>query len=441
MVAKRVIDFFCSLRLTVACLAMALILVFFGTLAQVDLGLYEVQTHYFRSLFVYWNPKGTAMRIPIWPGGWLLGGVLLVNLLAAHFKRFTFTKNKIGIFLIHAGLILLLIGQFTTELLQVESSMRIEEGQTKNYSEDNMRNELVVIDRSAADSDQLVGIPESLLAGNREFTHPSLPFTIKVRNYYPNSEPTRPMADGATPLIEASEGAGTRLKFISLPLTRKMNEINIPTALVEIVGKEGSLGTWTATGWLTQFTPIGWLKKNLGPELVSNLTQPQLFDYAGHSYEIALRPIRYYKPFSLHLLDFTHDSYIGTDIPKNYASRVVLENPQTSEHREIKIFMNSPLRYGGETYYQGSFEPGDQTTILFVVRNPAWLTPYVSCALVGVGLLVQFLSHLLTFTKRISKQSAQPASGPARPPDRRRPKSTPSAAAAAPVVQAKRSSS
>jgi len=31
------------------------------------------------------------------------------------------------------------------------------------------------------------------------------------------------------------------------------------------------------------------------------------------------------------------------------------------------------------------------------VRNPSWLTPYLSCALVGAGLLVQFLSHLLGF--------------------------------------------
>ena len=44
---------------------------------------------------------------------------------------------------------------------------------------------------------------------------------------------------------------------------------------------------------------------------------------------------------------------------------------------------------------KASFEPGDTVSILQVVRNPAWLTPYLSCALVAVGLAVQFLMHLV----------------------------------------------
>jgi hypothetical protein len=35
-----------------------------------------------------------------------------------------------------------------------------------------------------------------------------------------------------------------------------------------------------------------------------------------------------------------------------------------------------------------------------VVRNPSWITPYVGCILVGVGLLVQFLIHLTKFIAR-----------------------------------------
>ena len=91
---------------------------------------------------------------------------------------------------------------------------------------------------------------------------------------------------------------------------------------------------------------------------------------------------------------------MGTDIPKNYSSRVRLTRPETGEDREVLIYMNNPLRYGGETYYQSSFLPGDTGTILQVVRNPSWLTPYVACVLVGVGLSWQFLSHLLKFLKK-----------------------------------------
>src|SRR5687768_11527191 len=102
----RLFKFFSSLWLTVALLALALILVFFGTMAQEPLGLYMAQERFFRTLFVdaasFWAgfkktlqmlrvylPPSTladvisAPRIPVFPGGWLLGTLLLINLLAA----------------------------------------------------------------------------------------------------------------------------------------------------------------------------------------------------------------------------------------------------------------------------------------------------------------------------------------------------------------------
>ncbi|MCX5682081.1 MAG: ResB protein required for cytochrome C biosynthesis, partial [Planctomycetota bacterium] len=90
----RLIKVFTSLRLTAVCLALALLLVFFGTLAQVDLGLYKVQNEFFRSFLIYWGPKGASWRIPVFPGGYLIGGVLLINLFASQFKRFVFTPSK-----------------------------------------------------------------------------------------------------------------------------------------------------------------------------------------------------------------------------------------------------------------------------------------------------------------------------------------------------------
>src|SRR5580658_8436687 len=174
----RFINFFTSLRLTVVCLSFALVLVFVGTLAQVDIGLYAAQSEYFRSFFVYWTPRGTHLKIPFLPGGWLIGLVLLVNLLAAHIKRFHLSRKKIGIIFIHAGLILLLGGQFLTELFQVESQMRIEVGDSKNYSESARKNELVVIDTTDPDTDRVVAIPESLLATDGEIRTPDLPFAL-----------------------------------------------------------------------------------------------------------------------------------------------------------------------------------------------------------------------------------------------------------------------
>src|SRR5262249_45837839 len=78
------LQFITSLRLTVLCLVMAIVLVFAGTLAQVEVGLWDAQKSYFHSFLVFWRPHGWSMRLPVWPGGYLLGWVLVLNLLAAH---------------------------------------------------------------------------------------------------------------------------------------------------------------------------------------------------------------------------------------------------------------------------------------------------------------------------------------------------------------------
>jgi len=62
--------------------------------------------------------------------------------------------------------------------------------------------------------------------------------------------------------------------------------------------------------------------------------------------------------------------------------------------------MNNPLRFGGRAFYQAGYANNDRTTVLQVVRNPSWRIPYVSCALIVLGLIVQFGIHLLAFFRR-----------------------------------------
>ena len=164
---RLLVDLFTSLKLTIVCLAAAMVLIFAGTLAQVHLGIHEAQQRYFQSLFVWWPAEGRSFRIPIFPGGHLIGAVLLVNLIAAHAKRFRWTWRKLGIHLTHAGLIIMLAGGLFTDLFAVESHMRLEGGETKNYSEDTRLTELAVIDTTGNDFDQVTAIPEGVLAPSR----------------------------------------------------------------------------------------------------------------------------------------------------------------------------------------------------------------------------------------------------------------------------------
>ena len=382
---KRLLSILTSLRLTVVLLALALGLVFIGTIAQVRLGLYIVQEQYFSNYFVWWGPQGSNFKFPVFPGGYLIGGLLLINLIAAHIKRFELSKKKFGIFLVHAGLILLLLGQLLTQLFQVESYMAIEEGAHKNYSESGRASELAIIDVTDADTDTVVAIPQQLVAKRKEITHPSLPFKINVRSFYENADPR---IDGA------------KLAFDEKPFQVAMNKRNIPATNIEIMTEEGSKGTFAVSNWQAERNLIQIMAESFNRGFSADLVRPARFEYKSRTYEVVMRPVRYYKPFTIQLLDFTHDRYAGTEIPKNFSSEIRLVNEKTGEDRKILIYMNNPLRYWGETYYQGGFEPGDTVSILQVVRNPSWLTPYVACSLVSIGLLGQFLYHLIVFARK-----------------------------------------
>jgi hypothetical protein len=358
---KNCVNFLASLRLTVVCLGLAIIVVFVGTLAEVRIGLYAAQAEIFRSFFVHWTPSGTHLRIPVFPGGWLVGLVLLANLLAAHIRRFQLSKKKAGIWLIHAGLIFLLAGQFLTEVFQVESQMRLPVGATMNYTEDSRNHELAVIDVTDPARDSTVAIPEPILARGGEIRAAGLPFTLRVTSYFTNSTPDGPIPAGGE---------------------------NRPAARVEVVAGGQSSGELTVSYWQAE---------------------PQKFKVAGRAYQMALRPVRHYKPYSITLLEFKHDTYPGTDIPSNFSSKIRLRDPARGEDRDVLIRMNTPLRYAGETFYQASFEEGDKVSILQVVRNPAAITPYVACTLVALGLTVQFLMHLIGFVRKRAQQA--PAAG------------------------------
>jgi hypothetical protein len=378
MLLDRLIKFFTSLKLTVVCLALAVLLVFFGTLAQVDLGLYKAQNEFFRSFLVYWGPKGADWRIPVFPGGYLIGGILLINLVAAHYSRFGLRRDKIGIIITHVGLILLLLGQLATDMLSTESSLHLRNGETKNYSESDRLTELAVIDRSDPKKQKVVAIPDSILARDSVIRTPELPFEVRVKHFYPNSLLAGGSMDGFEKSA-ATQGPGAGIWIREEPRTTKMEERDLPSALVELEAGGTSMGTW----------------------LVSiQLDQLQTAMAQGRPYDLVLRLRRHYIPFALQLIEFRHDIYAGTDIPKNFSSQVRVLNPATGEDREVKIKMNSPLRYSGLTFYQASFDPDDKGSVLEVVRNPSWVTPYLACLLVGVGLAVQFLSHLIPFVKR-----------------------------------------
>ena len=384
-------DLLVSLKLTVALILLSIILILVATLDQVNLGIWAVQAKYFNTFVVFW-PVGN-FSLAVFPGGYTLGGLLLLNLVAAHFYRFQFSWRKLGIWLAHAGLILLLVGQLLTGLWQDEYQMRLDQGETKNYSESYRNIELALTDTTDAQFDDVVVVPEAPLARKQVVQHLKLPFRVEVRGYLPNAtlRESTAAAPAASAGLAATQGVGPQVVVTPQPLTYKQDERNLPAAYVELAGPDGSLGTW----------------------LVSPLLEPQRFEFAGRRWKIALRFARHYQPYALTLLKFNHDRYAGTEIPRNFSSRLRLTTLDGRDDREVLIYMNNPLRYAGLTFYQAGFANNDQTTVLQVVRNPSWLIPYVACGIITAGLVWQFGLHLFGFVGR-RRSPATPRPSPAR---------------------------
>jgi hypothetical protein len=384
---KSLFQFFSSLKLTVVLLSLSLILIFFGTLDQVQYGIWHTQELYFESFLVVWTfpehaPLGQHLhwiRIPM-PGGYLLGGMLLINLLAAHFNRFKLSWAKCGIFLIHSGLILLLISELMTDILAVESQMPVDEGGTSNYSQGFRENELVFIDRSHPEHDSVHAIPASLLKPGKRINVPNTPLSIRTVRYHGNAEIGRATSGSPAESI-ATRGAAVRMGIIvnPKPETYSEDEINTVTAFVEVIKGEDSLGTWLVSNVMDERFP------------------PQMVDAGDRSFEIALRFTRHYYPFEIELIDFKHEKYPGTEVPFNFSSEVKVTHQDSTKNQKALIYMNHPLRYEGLTFFQASFANQDKTSIFQVVRNPGWLLPYLSVLLMGLGMCAQFGMHFFKF--------------------------------------------
>ena len=367
-----------SLKLTIICLACAMVLVFLGTLDQVHIGVYEAENRYFKSLFLFWTLPNTGLRIPWFPGGYVIGTLLLINLIAAHVARFKLSWKKAGILFLHSGLILLLVGQLFADIfIDRESQMRLDQGQTKNYSESLYHDELAIIDTSGSDSDRVISIPDSQLHKGNRIALPTDSLEVLINDFYPNAALINPSQLPAAnyPHLQL----GPMADAVEMERTYKENERNEPAANVSVIQGGNVIGTWN---------------------LAAGFPRPMSFDAAGKACQIVLRPKRFYKPFAIQLLQFRHDRYAGTDIPKNFSSRIRLTDPAKHEDRESLIFMNNPLRYRGYTFFQAGFDNNDTTTVFQVAQNPSWLIPYISCALIVFGMLLQFGMHLVGFVKR-----------------------------------------
>lgn len=388
----RLYHYAASLKLTVILLSFSIVLILLGTLEQVHWGVWHVQKEYFSSWFCFYplNPSA-SFRIPF-PAGFLLGSLLVINLVCAHFKKFQEKKGlkHLGIKMIHIGLLLLLVGGFVTAAYQEEAAMVIPESEDRAYTEAFREYELALIDHTATSSDKVVSIPDILLSeslGQKNLLkHPDSPISVKVLQYFPNSILRAQSQFPQGQAVKVSQGLGARTALALKPIPESFDDANAnnPTAIIQILAGNQDLGSWILNAQLAESFPA------------------QTFTVQEKQFEVSLRRTRHYLPFSLYLNKFTHDKYPGTEIPRKFVSEVTVQT-DTGKF-PFTISMNQPLRHGGMTFYQSSFgstAEGKNISVIQVVRNPGWLIPYLSVLLMSFGLLWHFCLSLAGFlTKR-----------------------------------------
>ena len=460
---KKILSALASLRLTVVLLGLSFVVIFAGTWAQRFAGIWDVQEQYFHSFFtwvplhIFWFDPPAGQK-PI-PGGFpILGGyslivLLLVNLLTAHTLRFKATwkdlllvpplalwmalpwfwpgdqwvsfilanvalgavfiagtavlhAKRTGVILIHLGLIMLLAGEVVSSLMKVESQMKLDEGASQSWTQDIREVELAVVDHSGADRDEVVVVPQAMLEKQGTIADPRLPFEVRVDRFYHNSSPRGPQQPGAAGNALATAGSGVGIAMVPQPRVSGVagDEGEVQSAFVTFQKGGQSLGTYLVS------VPL-WADPMLAR---LNDEQPVVVD--GKTYHVQLRYQRIYEPYTIKLIDFTHDRHVGTDNAKNFASRIRLIDPARSVDREVVVRMNSPLRYAGDSIFQSGFMPGDKTTVLLVVSNPGWLVPYVACVVGAVGMTIHFGIMLAAFLRRQAEQGNLAFVGPGAAP-------------------------
>jgi len=305
-------------------------------------------------------------------------------------------RKRAGVVMIHLGIALLMFSEFLVSMLAVEGQMSIAEGETVNFARDIRSVELAVVDPSDPEQDAVTAIPESILLDQHVVSDPRLPFDVRRVDYFGNA--TLEKISESDPNNPATAGHGLNYKAVAARESTgtDMGAVDTAAGYFEFLDKQtgASLGVYLCGVFFS---------------IQDVATKVPVDD---KTYEVFLRFKRDYKPYSIALRDVRFDKYIGTEKAKNYSSDIRLVDPERNEDRDVRIWMNNPLRYAGETFYQSEYKvdpvTGKEMTVLQVVSNTGWMIPYVSCMLVAVGMLAHFGIALTRFLNRRSRGAVAP---------------------------------
>lgn len=342
-----VIRFFSSLKLTVICLLLLIILIFCGTLYQIEHGLYLAQQKYFDSFFLFIGP------LPF-PGAKLVMWILFFNLIAGFAFKYQKDLKKPRILITHLGLLILLISGFVNQEFSKESFVSLTEGEASDISQDYQEWKLLVLDEKG---NLLKDFHNKDLQKGKSLEIADLKINIDKR--YINA------------MLFDTPFAGRIFK--ELPVEKEY-EKNSP-ALALAVGKEKFI-------------------------LDAGVQSSYELELNAKKYIFVFQREEYQLPFAITLNDVVRDLHPGTQIAKSYKSEITVN--ENNLERKLTISMNKPFRSHGYTVYQSNYgidENGNEFSVLAVVKNPNFVLAYFASLFTSLGLFMIFIRKVFKYKR------------------------------------------
>lgn len=349
-----------SIKLTVACLTWLFVLVFWGTVAQVEQGLYLAQKRFFYSWFF------TAFGFLPLPGGQFTLWVLFINLAAVSITRFVYQLRFIGILIVHIGLLLYFVAAFITFHVTEESNVTLMEGGATNVSSAYHDWEISFWEEAKASTKKVSAL--DLHSNSEGTTIPlaGLNTSLQILKFYSNADAYTSSPENTIAVLNDSG-----IKALGPQKYQPEPEKNVPGVIFSLISEQKDLTTLLL----------------YGAESV-----PTRVIIQGKKYNFQLRRRHSPLPFLITLKDFTAEFHPGTQVARKYQSLVTIEHDGIS--REVLIYMNTPLRFREYTLYQASYsidELGREYSTLAVVRNHGRWLPYVASMVTAFGLALHFI--------------------------------------------------
>lgn len=388
---QRVLDVLAGFHLASVLLLLLGVLTWLGTLAQVDMSLYDVKREYFSWETFFVRPMYNGYHLPIvLPNAFWVGVVFFLNLSLGTIFKARWRWKTLGVLISHGGILFLLAGAFVTQVWSKRGNMAIYEGQTSNVAQHYTDHVLEVSEMDGDTPSKVHVIDTEFLTDlepddTRLFRMKNLPFDLRVQEYRRNAWPTSIRS-------EAPSGGATVIDgfFLKPDEDAEQAEANFAGCRIAVLDKKGT---------------------ELSSFLVSVASYyPATVQVEGKNYTVQIAKSSWKMPFKVHLTKFTHKYHPGTLRPKVFESEI--ERIEGEHEEEVLIQMNEPMRHGGLTFFQASWGPqeGKPDRKLFskfeVVKNPADQWPWYAILVVTAGLLFQFGMSLTLFILKQSKSDA-----------------------------------